>query len=360
MRRRVYSGSVARGPTNRRLLAITPVDQPGGAEVHLLRLLAGLKSRGWALTVTTPGYGDLREAAIGAGYGWRALPLGGLGRGAGARAIGSWPTAGVLMSRTDVVYLNGSVCGRILPALRTLRGILRGPRSVLHVHDVVHRVPRFWRWADIVLADSQAVADPLTGSGLHPHVVYGPVDPDPPAVSAPWRSDGEAVIGFIGRIEPRKGALDLVRAVPAIRRGAPGARVVVIGDDRHASDPGYARAVTGSAEIEHHPWTANACGLMRHIDVLVLPSYQEPFGTVLAEAMAVGTPVVATDVDGLSEVVQDGVSGRLVAPGDPERLAEAVLEVLGRKHEMGAAARRGAQRFSAQDYVDTVERLIAS
>ena len=60
---------------------------------------------------------------------------------------------------------------------------------------------------------------------------------------------------------------------------------------------------------------------MRHLDVLVLPSHQEPFGTVLAEAMAVGTPVVATRVGGLAEVVQDGVTGRLVAPGDPAALA---------------------------------------
>jgi glycosyltransferase involved in cell wall biosynthesis len=98
---------------------------------------------------------------------------------------------------------------------------------------------------------------------------------------------------------------------------------------------------------------------MRHLDVLVLPSYQEPFGTVLAEAMAVGTPVVATSVDGLPEVVQDGVSGRLVAPGSPDHLAAAVLEVLARRDEMGAAARTASQRFFVERYVDRVERLIA-
>ena len=115
--------------------------------------------------------------------------------------------------------------------------------------------------------------------------------------------------------------------------------MVVIGDDPYATDPAYTRAVTGSPEIEHFPWVENAPGLMRHLDVLVLPSHQEPFGTVLAEAMAVGTPVVATRVGGLPEVVDDGVTGRLVAPGDPAQLAAAVLEVLARREEMGAAAR---------------------
>jgi glycosyltransferase involved in cell wall biosynthesis len=80
---------------------------------------------------------------------------------------------------------------------------------------------------------------------------------------------------------------------------------------------------------------------------------------VLAEAMAVGTPVVASRVDGLPEVVEDGVSGRLVPPGEPDLLAAAVLEVLARRGEMGTAARERARRFFVEDYVDRVEALIA-
>ena len=336
----------------RRLLAVAPVDHPGGAEIHLLRLLEGLSSRGWEIALTTPGPGPLRDEAARAGYAWHALPLGGLARGAGARSLASWPRARRLAAATDVVYLNGAVCGRLLPALPP------GPaRRVLHLHDLVRRVPRFWRRADTVLADSQAVAERVPGLGAE--VVYGPVDPQPAAAAPLWPTGNGPVIGFVGRIEPRKGPLDLVRAAPAIRRAVPGARVVIVGDDPYDSDPAYTRAVISSPEIEHHPWTDNAPGLMRHLDVLVLPSYDEPFGTVLAEAMAVGTPVVATCVGGLAEVVDDGVSGRLVAPGDPGRLAEAVLDVLAHRPEMGAAAQRSAARFFVSDYVDRVERLIA-
>ena len=89
---------------------------------------------------------------------------------------------------------------------------------MLHVHDMVDRVPPFWRRADVVLADSQAVAARLRG--LSAHVVYGPVEPDPPAAAAPWPTGNGPVIGFVGRIEPRKGPLDLVRAAAAIRAGA--------------------------------------------------------------------------------------------------------------------------------------------
>jgi glycosyltransferase involved in cell wall biosynthesis len=97
---------------------------------------------------------------------------------------------------------------------------------------------------------------------------------------------------------------------------------------------------------------------MRHVDVLVLPSRREPFGTVLSEAMAVGTPVVATRVDGLPEVVQDGVTGALVPPGDVDALAAAVLRVLARREEMGAAAREAARRFHTDAYVDRIEALL--
>ena len=114
-----------------------------------------------------------------------------------------------------------------------------------------------------------------------------------------------------------------------------------------------------SPAVEHYPWSDNASGLMRHLDVLVLPSYEEPAGTVLAEAMAVGTPVVATRVNGLPEVVQDGVTGRLVEPGDVDGLAAAVLEVLDRRTSMGQAAREHARRFRTDRYVEHVEQLIA-
>jgi glycosyltransferase involved in cell wall biosynthesis len=341
-----------------RLLAINPVDHPGGAEVTLIRLLDGLRDRGWTVTLTTPNAGPLSNWASRAGARHVALPVGGLGRGQGARALASYPAARRLAAASDVVYLNGTVTGRLLPAV-CARTAGTGARTVLHVHDMVQRVPALWRLADTVLADSRAVAVPL--AGLDPVVVHLPVDLDPPVATAPWPAGPGPVIGFVGRLEPRKGVLDLLAAVPAIRAGSPQARVVLIGDDPYGAAPDYTAEVLSRARAEqvtHIPWSDNAPGLMRHLDVLVLPSHQEPFGTVLAEAMAVGTPVVATAVDGLPEVVADGVTGRLVAPRDPVALAAAVLEVLAQRDQMGAAAREHARQFATPGYVERVERLL--
>lgn len=347
----------------RELLAIAPVAHPGGAEIGLLRLLRGLRARGWKITLSTPGPGPLGEGALADGLRWERLALGGLGRRQGLRAAGSWPRAAGMAASHDVVYLNGGVSGRLLPALALRRSLARGcarrpHRLVLHIHDIVARAPRMWQLSDLVLADSRAVAARLPG--LDAHVVGCPVDPDPPAADPPWPPDRSPVIAFVGRIEPRKGALDFARAAPLILRELPQARIAIVGDDPYDSAPSYRRQVLATPGIEHFPWVENAAGLMRHIDVLVAPSHQEPFGTVLAEAMAVGTPVVATRVGGLPEVVADGVSGRLIDPGQPELIAGAVLEVLGGRERMGAAAREHARRWHVEDYVSRVESLIAS
>ncbi|HWH10215.1 MAG TPA: glycosyltransferase family 4 protein [Solirubrobacteraceae bacterium] len=325
------------------MLAVCATAHLGGAEAAMIRLMRRLD---WDMLLCAPEDGPLDAA----GFPWARLAVGGLGRGEGARAVGAWPRARYLARGRDVVYLNGTICGRLLPALV-------GKRTVLHVHDIVDRVPAIWRLADVVLAASQAVADHL--EPLDAKVVYCPIESDPGECVPPWPGGPGPIVAFVGRIEPRKGPLDLIRAAPAIKAGAPGARVVLIGSDPFGSDPGYVAAVRAAGEVEHYGWVENGAALMRHIDVLVAPSYQEPFGTVLSEAMAVGTPVVATRVGGLAEVVEDGVTGRLVDPGRPDQLAAAVLDVLARRESMGAAARVAAGRFDADLYAARVERLIA-
>lgn len=325
------------------LLAINAVAHPGGAEIGLLRLIERLP--GWQVSLTTPQPGPLADEAERLGATTHLLAVGALRARGGARALLSMARAARLASRHDVTYLNGTVAARLLPALSRRR-------TVLHVHDLVDRVPARWARADVVLADSEAVADRL--APLHAHVVGCPVVLDATATAPPWKPDGRPVVGYVGRIEPRKGVLDLVRAALDID-----ARVILVGDDPYGTDAEYGRLVGESTDVEHHGWVDGAAGLMSHLDVLVLPSYAEPFGTVLAEAMAAGTPVVATTVGGLPEVVSDGVDGILVPPGRPDALAAGVARALAGRDALGAAARRSARRFDADAYARRVETLIA-
>ena len=147
------------------LLAVNAVDVPGEPELRLLDALRRLREHGWEPTVSTPGDGPLAQAD----FPWVHLDVGGLGQGEGARAVASWPRALRLAQRFEVVYLNSTVCGRLLPALR-------GTHSVLHVHVLVDRIPRHWHQADVVLADGQAIAERL--DGLPAQVVDPPAEGD--------------------------------------------------------------------------------------------------------------------------------------------------------------------------------------
>lgn len=155
---------------DKRLLAVLQVERFGPPEAGLLDALTRLQQQGWAVTVTTPAPEDSRPPELPEGFRWAALELGGLAHGAGARAVASWPRARRLAREHDVVYLNGSVAGRLIPALRT-RPV------VLHIHDTVRRVPRHWLSADLVLADSRSAGVLL--DPLEVHVVGSPVELDP-------------------------------------------------------------------------------------------------------------------------------------------------------------------------------------
>jgi glycosyltransferase involved in cell wall biosynthesis len=279
--------------------------------------------------------------------------VGGLAHGAGARAVASWPRARRLAREHDITYLNGTVAGRLLPGLRSRA-------TVLHVHDIVDRVPRHWQGADLVLADSRAVASRL--DPLEIHVVGLPMELDPPDAPPPWEPGVAGVtgpiIGFVGRLEPRKGALDLCAAAPIIHATLPDARIVILGEEPDDEHLAYAVRVRSSRGVEHFGHVPNVAGVMRHLDVLVHPSLEEPAATVLGEAMAVGTPVVATDVDAVPELVEHGVNGILITPGDVKGLAAGVLRVLEHREEMGAAALRTARARDADSYADHVEALM--
>jgi len=85
---------------------------------------------------------------------------------------------------------------------------------------------------------------------------------------------------------------------------------------------------------------------------------QESFGVVLLEAMAAGTPVVASDIDGYRNVATDGVDARLVAPGDPEALAAALAGVLSDASVAASLAAAGRARAEAHSMVTLAERYV--
>jgi glycosyltransferase involved in cell wall biosynthesis len=160
---------------------------------------------------------------------------------------------------------------------------------------------------------------------------------------------GRPRVVFLGRITLQKGVDTLVEAAAQLR--APGVQVVLVGDgpareriERRIRQLRIGDRVHIAGFIAHERVPA----VLAAADVLVLPSVYEELGTVLVEALHAGLPVVAARVGGIPAVVEDGVTGLLVAPRDPGALAAAIDRVLGDRElafRLGAAA---AQR--AADY----------
>jgi glycosyltransferase involved in cell wall biosynthesis len=176
------------------------------------------------------------------------------------------------------------------------------------------------------------------------------------------------LVGAAGRLSPEKGFGVLVEAAARVRRADPDVGFLVFGDG--AERAALQDKVHGAGLDDGFVLAGFRPDLDRYLpflDVVALPSFTEGLPNVLLEAFAAGVPVVATAVGGVPEVVEDGVSGRLVPPGDADALAGRLLEVLAceeRRREMGERGRErvlGEFTFSAQsgEYQRLFEELTA-
>jgi glycosyltransferase involved in cell wall biosynthesis len=194
----------------------------------------------------------------------------------------------------------------------------------------------------------------LAGPGVDVRVIYNPVSIE---AAAPTRDPGRPPVAlFLGEVGQRKGAWDLVDAMPAVLAAVPGARFRVGGNgdlDRLRSR----LAELGIADrVEVLGWVTGAdkARELEAATLLTLPSYQEGLPMSILEAMGAALPVVSTPIAGIPEAVVDGETGYLVPPGDREALAARLIDLLSdgaAAERMGRAARARAEAVFALDVV---------
>ena len=142
---------------------------------------------------------------------------------------------------------------------------------------------------------------------------------------------GEKLILCVGRLVPQKGIEYFIRAIPQIARHYPEAKYVIVGEgwSRDILEA-EARASRHANKIKFTGFASDqeVIGLMTSADVLVVPSIYEPFGIVALEGMATGIPVVASQVDGLAEVIDHERTGLFVFPRSPESIAWGIERIL--------------------------------
>jgi glycosyltransferase involved in cell wall biosynthesis len=178
--------------------------------------------------------------------------------------------------------------------------------------------------------------------------------------------NGDFAIGIVGQLTPRKGQMELLEAFEKLLRKVPRAVLVIIGAAIFNRDGEYEELLRSTAPrlgISHRVRMLGARQdvpeIMRALDLLVVNSRQEPFGLVACEAMAVGTPVLATACDGLPEIIDHRRNGWLVPFGDQQTLVDA-LSLLAERPEVrrelaGVAREDVAKRFALERYMNELQ-----
>jgi glycosyltransferase involved in cell wall biosynthesis len=179
-------------------------------------------------------------------------------------------------------------------------------------------------------------------------------------------SDDIPLIGEIAQINPVKGYEDLVIAAAIVRQVIPNAVFIGVGNSSKA-DLLYKQRIIDLIKQYNLQDSFKLIGfrddipeILSALDLLILPSRYEPFGRVLIEAMAAGKPVVGTQVGGIPEIIEDGVTGLLVPPYSPNALAKAITTILqdpARAQQMGRAGQQRVQtHFNLKRYVE-IEKI---
>jgi glycosyltransferase involved in cell wall biosynthesis len=289
----------------------------------------------------------------------------------------------VLQRRVRLVYINGP---RALPAGVLAARFTRTP-VLFHLHRALTRKSDLFvatkaaARASKIVACSHAAAQALTARAplltRITQVLYNPAPGGPTGDSLSGRGiapsfGGGPVVGLVGRITPQKGQKVLLRAAARLRDRWPDLRIVFVGD----VESGNARDAAYLKEVEA---TVTELGLRRHVyfagyqsdpnpyyarfDVMAVPSLEsEGLPMVVVEAAARGVPAVASKAGGVPEVIHDGHSGLLVAPGDDRALAESLARVLA-DAPLRARLRRGAhqilrERFSPQVFRRAISAIV--
>jgi glycosyltransferase involved in cell wall biosynthesis len=260
-------------------------------------------------------------------------------------------------SRTDVLCCHGykaNLVGRLaarrlqIPAVAVARG-WTGENLRVRLYETVDRV--HLRWMDHVVCVSHSQANKVMRAGVpanHVSAIHNAIRVERFAAPQPMRRrqleqlffrPPTKIVGAAGRLSPEKGFDVLVEAARTVAAKDANVGFVHFGDGpRRAPLAARAAAVGLSGRFVFAGFRSDLDALLPCFDVLALPSYTEGLPNVVLEACAARLPVVATAVGGTPEVIDHGVNGLLVPPGDAAALAESLAEVLDsatRRQEMG-------------------------
>jgi glycosyltransferase involved in cell wall biosynthesis len=364
-----------------KILFYNHTGQVGGAERLLLAILARLDRTAFDATVICPDSGGLRKMVAELGVRNEAL--------VDLKARFTWRVdllvqylksfihvivelrKKIIRVNPDLIHAN-SVRAGLVATFATL-GL--GKPVVWHIHDLLPRHPfnpliravGFFAPRTRMIAVAQASADRFIGSfrGLRERVtvIRNGIDrrifhPDQTAKQKicselDLLANGP-VIGIVGRLTPSKGQLELLRAFPFVLREFPTATLLIAGAPAFNQEHEYLQILTRTASelgisnrVRMLGSRDDVAAIMQALDLLVINSSVEACCLVALEAMACGTPVLATNTGGTPEIIEHGTSGWLIPLRDESALAAAIVKLIGQPAVRARLAEHGTQRVAS-------------
>jgi glycosyltransferase involved in cell wall biosynthesis len=276
----------------------------------------------------------------------------------------------------DVLCCHGykaNLVGRLAARRRKIPviAVARGWTAENFKVRLYERLDRFHlRWMDHVVCVSEAQEAKVRRAGVRPErmsVIYNAIDPSRFAepdkryhakLLRYFRQPRTRIIGAAGRLSPEKGFDILVAAAERVLRVHPSAGFILFGDGPERT---RLQQQINAAGLNHtfvlSGFRADLDRFLPHFDLLVLPSYTEGLPNVVLEAFAAGVPVVGTAAGGTTEVIEEGVSGHLVPPGDADTMAERIAESLASADKLPEMGRQGRRRVQEKFGFTTQARL---
>lgn len=357
-----------------RIVQVCPYswDVPGGVQVHVRELSAALRANGHQVQVLAPGRRRGRRPDA-----WivgRAVPV--RGNGSVAR-ISFGPQVGVTVARAlrearpDIIHVHEplvpsvgmhAVLAANAPVVGTFHSNVGRERvGSLWFRLAVPMVRPVWNQLACRIAVSEAARHSVCsrmGDG-DLRIIPNGVDVARFASAPPAARDGVRRLLFVGRLEERKGFPVAVEAFALLAASHPDLHLVVIGDgsERDAVDR-LPAGVRSRVDMLGRVDDDRLAAWLRASSVYLGPALGgESFGIVLAEAMAAGLPIVASDIPGYRDVARHGQEAVLVPPGDAPALAAAVARVLGDPELARSLGAHGSLRARDFDWATVRDRV---
>jgi glycosyltransferase involved in cell wall biosynthesis len=345
----------------------------GGNEKWTCEASSGLKKRGHDV-VLIGGSDLMEERAASYGVPFDRLRLRGDGDIIGVLGLRGrfkrFAPDAVILTKSKEYWLGGIAAklagvGRICYRLGIDRPVQR---------NIKYRLT-YGRICDTFIVNANSVRDKLLEATfitadriavIRNGVAVGDTEPQVPPgfLSSLGVPDGATVIGAMGRLAKQKGFDVLLEAFAAVRNEFPETFLVIAGDGYERSDlEGRVQRLGLSGSVSLPGFVQEKDAFYSSITLFALPSRFEGMPNVLLEAMAAGLPTVSSNVSGVGELVQHGVTGCLVPAEDSALLAKSISGLLRDKEsmeEMGARARETVRsEFSIDRMVDSLERLLS-